>query len=164
MIWFSNDDGGRRLWIVSSLIAIYQQFGINPWIWLKECLPRLSTTLRRSTRHAPADQHATSGLREITPTNALLHCPTTCPPPNGHDCNEWAFLSGVSNAPIPATRIVCHWLCPMVSGILSWCGLFFGGSIFSVGGASGGESRCWVRSGGRTPSGGGDGTTRVDQP
>ena len=50
-LFFGSDDGGRRLAILSSFTATCQQFGVNPWTWLKEILTRLPTT--------PADQLAT---------------------------------------------------------------------------------------------------------
>ncbi len=50
-LFFGSDDGGRRLAILSSFTATCQQFGVNPWTWLKETLTRLPTT--------PADQLAT---------------------------------------------------------------------------------------------------------
>jgi transposase len=49
-LFFGSDDGGRRLAILSSFTATCQQFGINPWAWLKDTLTRLPTT--------PADQLA----------------------------------------------------------------------------------------------------------
>jgi len=50
-LFFGSDDGGRRLAILSSFTATCQQFGVNPWTWLKETLTRLPTT--------PADRLAT---------------------------------------------------------------------------------------------------------
>jgi transposase len=49
-LFFGSDDGGRRLAILSSFTATCQQFGVNPWTWLKETLTRLPDT--------PADQLA----------------------------------------------------------------------------------------------------------
>jgi transposase len=54
-LFFGSDDGGRRLAILSSFTATCQQFGINPWTWLKDSLTRLPTT--------PTDQ-----LAELLPT------------------------------------------------------------------------------------------------
>jgi hypothetical protein len=50
-LFFGSDDGGRRLAILSSFTATCQQFGVNPWTWLKDTLTRLPVT--------PADQLAT---------------------------------------------------------------------------------------------------------
>ncbi len=50
-LFFGSDDGGRRLAILSSFTATCQQFGVNPWTWLKETLTNLPVT--------PADQLAT---------------------------------------------------------------------------------------------------------
>lgn len=50
-LFFGNDHSGRRLAILSSFTATCQQFGLNPWTWLKDTLTRLPTT--------PADQLAT---------------------------------------------------------------------------------------------------------
>jgi transposase len=50
-LFFGSDDGGRRLAILSSFTATCQQFGVNPWTWLKDTLTRLPTT--------PANQLAT---------------------------------------------------------------------------------------------------------
>ena len=47
-LFFGSDDGGRRLAILSSFTATCQQFGVNPWTWLKETLTNLPNT--------PADQ------------------------------------------------------------------------------------------------------------
>lgn len=49
-LFFGSDDGGRRLAILSSVMATCPQFGVNPWTWLKETLTRLPIT--------PADQPA----------------------------------------------------------------------------------------------------------
>lgn len=56
-LFFGNDDGGRRLAILSSFTATCQQFGVNPWTWLKDTLTRLPVT--------PADQ-----LAALLPTPA----------------------------------------------------------------------------------------------
>jgi hypothetical protein len=50
-LFFGSDDGGRRLAVLSSFTATCQQFGVNPWTWLKETLARLPVT--------PADQLST---------------------------------------------------------------------------------------------------------
>lgn len=47
-LFFGSDDGGRRLAILSSFTATCQQFGVNPWTWLKDTLTRFAAT--------PADQ------------------------------------------------------------------------------------------------------------
>lgn len=57
-LFFGNDDGGRRLAILSSFTATCQQFGVNPWTWLKETLTRLPAT--------PADH-----LHTLLPTPSL---------------------------------------------------------------------------------------------
>lgn len=43
-LFFGSDDGGRRLAILSSFTATCQQFGVNPWTWLKDTLTRLPVT------------------------------------------------------------------------------------------------------------------------
>ncbi len=43
-LFFGSDDGGRRLAILSSFTATCQQFGVNPWTWLKDTLTRLPNT------------------------------------------------------------------------------------------------------------------------
>jgi transposase len=43
-LFFGSDDGGRRLAILSSFTATCQQFGVNPWTWLKDTLKRLPAT------------------------------------------------------------------------------------------------------------------------
>lgn len=43
-LFFGSDDGGRRLAILSSFTATCQQFGVNPWTWLKETITRLPVT------------------------------------------------------------------------------------------------------------------------
>ncbi len=50
-LFFGNDHSGRRLAVLSSFTATCQQFGLNPWTWLKDTLTRLPTT--------PAEQLAT---------------------------------------------------------------------------------------------------------
>ncbi len=50
-LFFGNDQSGRSLAILSSFTTTCQQFGVNPWTWLKDTLTRLPTT--------PADQLAT---------------------------------------------------------------------------------------------------------
>jgi transposase len=55
-LFFGSDDGGRRLAILSSFMATCLQFGINPWIWMKDTLTQLPTT--------PADQ-----LTRLLPTS-----------------------------------------------------------------------------------------------
>ena len=50
-LFFGNDDGGRRLATLASFTFTCQQFGLNPWLWLKDTLTRLPVT--------PADQLAT---------------------------------------------------------------------------------------------------------
>lgn len=50
-LFFGSDDGGRRLAILASFTATCQQFGVNPWTWLKDTLTRLPTV--------PADHLAT---------------------------------------------------------------------------------------------------------
>ena len=40
-LFFGNDDGGRRLAILSSFTATCQQCGVNPWTWLKGILASL---------------------------------------------------------------------------------------------------------------------------
>lgn len=47
-LFFGSDDGGRRLAILASFTATCQQFGVNPWTWLKDTLTRLPAI--------PADQ------------------------------------------------------------------------------------------------------------
>jgi transposase len=43
-LFFGNDHSGRRLAVLSSFTATCQQFGLNPWTWLKDTLTRLPTT------------------------------------------------------------------------------------------------------------------------
>ncbi|MCA8985884.1 MAG: IS66 family transposase [Planctomycetaceae bacterium] len=50
-LFFGSDDGGRRLAQLASFTATCQQFGVNPWTWLKETLTLLPIT--------PANQLAT---------------------------------------------------------------------------------------------------------
>jgi hypothetical protein len=50
-LFFGSDAAGRRLATLSSFTATCQQFGVNPWTWLKDALTRLPVT--------PADQLAT---------------------------------------------------------------------------------------------------------
>ena len=57
-LFFGSDDGGRRLAVLASFTATCQQFGINPWNWLKDTLTQLPVT--------PADQHAT-----LLPTSSM---------------------------------------------------------------------------------------------
>ena len=49
-LFFGNDHGGRRLATLASFTATCQQFGLNPWTWLRETLTHLPIT--------PADQLA----------------------------------------------------------------------------------------------------------
>lgn len=57
-LFFGSDDGGRRLAILSSFTATCQQFGVNPWTWLKDTLTHLPATpanqLRTLLPHPPA--------------------------------------------------------------------------------------------------------------
>lgn len=57
-LFFGSDDGGQRLSILASFTATCQQFGINPWTYLKDTLTRLPLIA--------ADQLAT-----LLPTNAV---------------------------------------------------------------------------------------------
>lgn len=50
-LFFGSDRGGRTLAILASFTATCQQFGIEPWTWLRDTLTALPTT--------PADQLAT---------------------------------------------------------------------------------------------------------
>jgi transposase len=43
-LFFGNDHNGRRLAVLSSFTATCQQFGLNPWTWLKDTLTRLPST------------------------------------------------------------------------------------------------------------------------
>lgn len=43
-LFFGSDDGGRRIAILASFTATCQQFGLNPWTWLKDTLTRLPLT------------------------------------------------------------------------------------------------------------------------
>jgi hypothetical protein len=43
-LFFGSDDGGKRLAILSSFTATCQQFGVNPWTWLKNTLTNLPNT------------------------------------------------------------------------------------------------------------------------
>jgi hypothetical protein len=43
-LFFGSDRGGRTLAILSSFTATCQQFGINPWTWLKDTLTQLPVT------------------------------------------------------------------------------------------------------------------------
>ena len=43
-LFFGSDDGGRRLAMLSSFTATCQQFGVNPWTWLRNTLTRLPST------------------------------------------------------------------------------------------------------------------------
>ncbi len=56
-LFFGSDDGGQRLAILASFTATCQQFGLNPWAWIKDTLTRLPIT--------PADQ-----LDQLLPTPA----------------------------------------------------------------------------------------------
>ena len=47
-LFFGSDQGGKSLAILSSFTATCQQFGINPWTYLRDTLTKLPTT--------PADQ------------------------------------------------------------------------------------------------------------
>jgi transposase len=50
-LFFGNDDGGQRLAVLASFTFTCQQFGLNPWLWIKDTLTRLPVT--------PADRLAT---------------------------------------------------------------------------------------------------------
>ncbi len=50
-LFFGSDHGGQRLAILSSFTATCQQFGLNPWTWLKDTLTQIPLT--------PTDQLAT---------------------------------------------------------------------------------------------------------
>jgi len=39
---FGSNQGGKSLAILSSFTATYQQFGINPWIYLRDKLTQLA--------------------------------------------------------------------------------------------------------------------------
>jgi transposase len=43
-LFFGSDDGGQRLAVLSSFTFTCQQFGLNPWLWLKDTLTRLPGT------------------------------------------------------------------------------------------------------------------------
>ncbi|MFO0938672.1 MAG: IS66 family transposase [Gemmataceae bacterium] len=43
-LFFGSDDGGQRLAILASFTMTCQQFGINPWTYLKDTLTRLPLT------------------------------------------------------------------------------------------------------------------------
>mgnify|MGYP006273589563 CR=1 FL=1 len=44
-LFFGSDQGGKSLAILSSFTATCQQFGINPWTYLRDTLTKLPTTL-----------------------------------------------------------------------------------------------------------------------
>ena len=50
-LFFGSDRGGRTLATLASFTATCQQFGVNPWTWLRDTLTAMPTT--------PADQLAT---------------------------------------------------------------------------------------------------------
>lgn len=56
-LFFGSDDGGQRLATLASFTFTCQQFGLNPWAWIKDTLTRLPIT--------PADQ-----LDQLLPTPA----------------------------------------------------------------------------------------------
>ena len=47
-LFFGSDRGGRTLATLASFTATCQQFGLNPWAWIKDTLTTLPAT--------PADQ------------------------------------------------------------------------------------------------------------
>lgn len=50
-LFFGNEDGGQRLAVLASFTFTCQQFGLNPWLWIKDSLTRMPAT--------PHDQLAT---------------------------------------------------------------------------------------------------------
>ena len=57
VLFFGSDRGGRTLATLARFTVTCQQFGLNPWVWLKETLTRLPIT--------PADQ-----IRTLLPVPA----------------------------------------------------------------------------------------------
>jgi transposase len=43
-LFFGSDRGGRTLATLASFTATCQQFGVEPWTWLKDTLTRLPVT------------------------------------------------------------------------------------------------------------------------
>ncbi len=51
LLFFGSDGGGQTLAVLASFTASCQQFGVNPWTWLRDTLTRRPVT--------PVDQRVT---------------------------------------------------------------------------------------------------------